>query len=94
MSLDVTQLQLSPFSMNCYVVKQPDADEAVVRRLVDAAALPELLAREVVAAVHETLRGEAEPETDGREGLRSLELLIGIYISARDGRRVTLPLDY
>lgn len=30
MSLDVTQLQLSPFSMNCYVVKQPDADEAVV----------------------------------------------------------------
>jgi hydroxyacylglutathione hydrolase len=30
MSLDVTQLQLSPFSMNCYVVKQADADEAVV----------------------------------------------------------------
>lgn len=30
MSLDVTQLQLSPFSMNCYVVRQPDADEAVV----------------------------------------------------------------
>jgi hydroxyacylglutathione hydrolase len=30
MSLEVTQLQLSPFSMNCYVVKQPGADEAVV----------------------------------------------------------------
>jgi UDP-N-acetyl-2-amino-2-deoxyglucuronate dehydrogenase len=44
--------------------------------------------------VIKTLRGEAEPETDGREGLRSLELLIAIYISARDGRRVTLPLDY
>jgi UDP-N-acetyl-2-amino-2-deoxyglucuronate dehydrogenase len=44
--------------------------------------------------VIQTLRGEAEPETDGREGLRSLELLIGIYLSARDGRRVTLPLDY
>ena len=44
--------------------------------------------------VIQTLRGEAEPETDGREGLRSLELLVGIYISARDGRRVTLPLDY
>lgn len=41
-----------------------------------------------------TLRGEAEPETDGREGLRSLELLIGIYLSARDGRVVSLPLDY
>lgn len=41
-----------------------------------------------------TLRGEAEPETDGREGLRSLEILIAIYQSARDGRRVCLPLDY
>ena len=41
-----------------------------------------------------TLRGEAEPETDGREGLRSLELLIGIYLSARDGRVVSLPLEY
>lgn len=41
-----------------------------------------------------TLRGEALPETDGREGLRSLELLVGIYLSARDGRTVSLPLDY
>jgi len=40
------------------------------------------------------LRGEAEPETDGREGLKSLELLIAIYKSARDGRVVSLPLDY
>jgi UDP-N-acetyl-2-amino-2-deoxyglucuronate dehydrogenase len=41
-----------------------------------------------------TLRGEAEAETDGREGLRSLELLIALYHSARDGRRVSLPLEY
>ena len=41
-----------------------------------------------------TLRGEAEPETDGREGLRSLEVLIASYLSARDGRRVPLPLEY
>jgi UDP-N-acetyl-2-amino-2-deoxyglucuronate dehydrogenase len=41
-----------------------------------------------------TLRGEAEPETDGREGLKSLELLVALYLSARDGRRVALPLDY
>lgn len=41
-----------------------------------------------------TLRGEAQAETDGREGLRSLELLVGIYLSARDGRTVSLPLDY
>jgi UDP-N-acetyl-2-amino-2-deoxyglucuronate dehydrogenase len=40
------------------------------------------------------LRGEAQPETDGREGLKSLELLIATYLSARDGRRVPLPLDY
>lgn len=44
--------------------------------------------------VIKTLRGEARPETDGREGLRSLELLIAAYLSARDGRRVSLPLTY
>jgi len=44
--------------------------------------------------VIKALRGEAKAETDGREGLRSLELLIGIYLSARDGRTVGLPLDY
>jgi UDP-N-acetyl-2-amino-2-deoxyglucuronate dehydrogenase len=41
-----------------------------------------------------TLQGETEAETDGREGLRSLELLIASYLSARDGRRVALPLEY
>lgn len=44
--------------------------------------------------VIDVLRGRAEPETDGREGLRSLEVLIATYISARDGKRVSLPLDY
>ncbi|MGQ7791638.1 Gfo/Idh/MocA family protein [Faunimonas sp. B44] len=44
--------------------------------------------------VLKVLRGEAEPETDGREGLRSLEVLIATYLSARDNRRVNLPLDY
>jgi UDP-N-acetyl-2-amino-2-deoxyglucuronate dehydrogenase len=41
-----------------------------------------------------TLRGECEPETDGREGLKSLELLIAMYRSARDGTRINLPLEY
>lgn len=41
-----------------------------------------------------TLRGEAQPLTDGREGLRSLELLIAAYMSARDGKQVSLPLEY
>jgi UDP-N-acetyl-2-amino-2-deoxyglucuronate dehydrogenase len=44
--------------------------------------------------VVEVLRGQAEPETDGREGLKSLELLIAAYLSARDGRTVSLPLEY
>jgi UDP-N-acetyl-2-amino-2-deoxyglucuronate dehydrogenase len=44
--------------------------------------------------VIEVLRGEAEPATDGRDGLKSLEVLIASYLSARDGKRVCLPLDY
>ncbi|WP_066705833.1 Gfo/Idh/MocA family protein [Curvibacter delicatus] len=44
--------------------------------------------------VIDVLRGEAEPETDGREGLKSLELLIAAYLSARDGKTVSLPLEY
>lgn len=44
--------------------------------------------------VFRSLRGECEPATDGREGLKSLELLIAMYRSARDGRRINLPLDY
>ena len=44
--------------------------------------------------VIKVLRGEAEPDTDGREGLRSLELLVAMYRAARDGRKVPLPLEY
>jgi len=44
--------------------------------------------------VIEVLRGKAEPETDGREGLKSLELLIAAYLSARDGKTISLPLEY
>jgi len=44
--------------------------------------------------VIDVLRGEAEPETDGREGLKSLEVLIATYMSARDNRTVSLPLTY
>ncbi len=44
--------------------------------------------------VIDTLRGECEPETDGRDGLKSLEVLIAAYISARDRKTVSLPLQY
>lgn len=44
--------------------------------------------------VVDVLRGKSLPETDGREGLKSLEILIAAYLSARDGKVVSLPLEY
>jgi len=44
--------------------------------------------------VLDVLQGKAEPDTDGREGLKSLEILIAAYLSARDGKTISLPLDY
>ena len=44
---------------------------------------------ENVAAV---LRGDAAADTDGRSGRKSLELILGIYESAKTGREVPLPL--
>jgi len=44
--------------------------------------------------VIDVMRGECEPETDGREGLKSLEVLVAAYMSARDGRTISLPLEY
>ena len=38
------------------------------------------------------LRGEAKPDTDGRAGRKSLELILGIYESAKTGHEVPLPL--
>ena len=42
--------------------------------------------------VIKVIRGVAKPETDGREGLRSLETIIAMYLSAKEGRMVSLPL--
>src|SRR4051812_28651116 len=44
--------------------------------------------RNVVAV----LRGEARPDTDGRAGRKSLELILGIYESAKTGREVPIPM--
>jgi UDP-N-acetyl-2-amino-2-deoxyglucuronate dehydrogenase len=41
-----------------------------------------------------TLRGEKQAEVDGYAGLRSLEVVIAAYRSARDGVRVGLPLVF
>ncbi len=42
--------------------------------------------------VEAVLRGDARPDTDGRAGRKSLELILGIYESAKTGRDVPLPL--
>ena len=44
--------------------------------------------------VIDVFRGDEEPETDGREGLKSLELLIAAYQSVRDDTTVSLPIEY
>ena len=46
------------------------------------------------ANVIDTLRGQAHAQVDGYEGLRSLEVIIAAYRSARDGQRVGLPLVF
>ncbi len=38
------------------------------------------------------LTGHAKPDTDGRAGRKSLELILGIYESAKTGREIPLPL--
>jgi UDP-N-acetyl-2-amino-2-deoxyglucuronate dehydrogenase len=38
------------------------------------------------------LRGDASPDTDGRAGRKSLELILGMYESAKSGHEVPLPL--
>ena len=38
------------------------------------------------------LHGDARPDTDGRAGRKSLELILGIYESAKTGREVPIPL--
>lgn len=48
----------------------------------------ELYYRNVAAA----LAGSLRPDTDGRGGRRSLELILAIYEAARTGRTIPLPL--
>lgn len=43
--------------------------------------------------VIQALRGETMPQTDGREGLRSLELLISAYLANKESKTIHLPLE-
>lgn len=44
--------------------------------------------------VVQTLRGEVDHYTSGRQGLRSLEILIAAYTSSRDRKPIGFPLKY
>jgi len=43
--------------------------------------------------VIQVLRGNAKPQTDGREGLRSLGLLVSAYQSMKEGKTIHLPAE-
>lgn len=75
--------------------REPDPqDQAVKAASYETASVYGFGHRLYYDNVIQVMRGKMAPDTDGREGLRSLELLIAIYLSARDGRRVSLPLEY
>jgi hydrogenase-4 transcriptional activator len=50
---------LTKVGTGAYVLSPADADDAIVRRIVDAAALPDLLGRETAAALLEASAGES-----------------------------------
>ncbi len=43
--------------------------------------------------VVKVLSGEQEPNTDGRAGRKSLELILAIYKSSQTGKKIALPLN-
>ncbi len=81
--------------INTWEFAEPDADDEEVKKASYATTSVYGFGHPLYYEnMVEVFRGKAEPETDGREGLRSLELLTAMYRSARDGRRVSLPLEY
>lgn len=43
--------------------------------------------------VLDVLKGKQEPNTDGRSGRKSLELILAIYKSSQTGKKIALPLS-
>lgn len=43
--------------------------------------------------VIKAFRGDVKPQTDGREGLRSLELLVSAYLAKKESKTIHLPLE-
>ncbi len=82
--------------------KRKAADDAILRRMTEhksgggGAADPAAIghhghAKQFADVVRAIQKGSA-PLVDGREGRRSVEIILGIYKSAETGRAVTLPL--
>jgi len=42
--------------------------------------------------VVKALKGEIEPDIDGRDGRKSLEIIKAVYLSAKEGKKIALPL--
>ncbi len=70
---------------------QPHPDDAEVHQ--ESKFMPGLGHALYYGNAIDVLRGQGEPATDGREGLKSLEVLMAAYRSACEGRRISLPLD-
>jgi DNA-binding NtrC family response regulator/tetratricopeptide (TPR) repeat protein len=56
---EAAETLLTHFGTGQYLISPADADDAIVRRIVDAAALPELLGRETASALLEATAGDA-----------------------------------
>src|SRR5258708_1358719 len=73
----VAQSLLTAVGTGQYVISPADADDAIVRRIVDAAALPDLLGREAAAALLEAAAGDCS--------------VVYVGLAGGDGRVVATP---
>ncbi len=74
---------------------QTDEQDVTAKELMSPPLLPAHYGhQQYYENVAKTLQGQAQADTDGRDGLRSLEILIAAYLSARDNKHVSLPLNY
>lgn len=87
---------LSANQIDHWEFSEADASDQAALELKNMApsAAPNIWHKTYYDNVSKTLRGEATAHTDGRAGLRSLEILIAAYLSARDNTTVNLPLVY
>lgn len=73
--------------------EQPDEQDELASQLKIAPQLPSHYGHKLYYEnVAKVLSGNGVADTDGRDGLRSLEILTAAYLSARDNKHVSLPL--